>query len=652
MADRPAVTRGVNEADPFRTSSSHGARRVRRVGQGDLAAAGVDLDAAAVVSAERRVHRVDTGDLAAVGVDLDASAVVSTERRGCLGDPNALVAAVAGNGKATEELQMDYQKFVSIFYKTLNEKPSTIYKFYDKDAILVWTPHTKDLTSEIRTKKVIKWYMSDAESAPSTQFYPHCFVAQQQGELIVLVVNGNCKGFGLNRSNYVQSFLLTKKCIILSDFLFVFKHDTPIRVPRNQPRPVHLAADFMRGQSMRYFEQSSSFKDSKEIEQDNHLVDSRTGKFTVRKTVAVVYDDRMLLHRPDFYCKDGSVRMIQHNEPADVDDIPERISCIMDKLYEDNLMDRVTVVEPSFASVDDVLSVHCPDYAEFIECLPPSPANLDKYMFYNTPDMFCSEGTRDAVLLAAGAAIKAAQLVNSGEYQKAFAIVRPPGHHAGRDEAEGFCYFNNLVIAALNLLRKHEVKKILGVDWDVHHGNGSQELLYSSNEVLFFSCFNNALRYPKTMKQGVEHVGKGKGAGYNVNVPLRTNFGDADMLYVWEEILLPLLKEFDPDIILLSCGFDAALGDVGLAKVTAPCYATLLHKLIESGNGKVVLILEGGYNLQVLANCASHCVRLMTGDTEVLLKDDTIKAPPKSTKDTVNLLKHHLSRYWEVFKDC
>lgn len=273
-----------------------------------------------------------------------------------------------------------------------------------------------------------------------------------------------------------------------------------------------------------------------------------------------------------------------------------------------------------------------------------------EYTDHYTEDMYCSEDTRDAVYLAAGGFIMGCKGVLNGDFQSAFAIVRPPGHHARESIAEGFCYTNNVAIGASNAIREHGIERVLVVDFDVHHGNGTQELFYKTDQVLFVSTYNKSLKYPSTPSKDINQIGEGKGECYNINIPLSNKFKNADVEYVWDEFLLPIAKEYDPEIILVSAGFDAAIGDpIGRCCLTAKCYATLVKKLMEVGTGRMVLSLEGGYDLAMLADCVSHCVRALLGDTDVLLDGSKRELPFPSTRKTIKELKALLWK-WECFK--
>ncbi|XBI69043.1 hypothetical protein VPH35_048164 [Triticum aestivum] len=313
-------------------------------------------------------------------------------------------------------------------------------------------------------------------------------------------------------------------------------------------------------------------------------------------------------------------------------------------------LDSVKVLKSEPAKLEDMLAIHSLKHMNFIESLPLNKTNVDEFSEYYTDDMYCSAGTREAVYLAAGGFIMGCEGVFKGDFQSAFAIVRPPGHHARESIAEGFCYANNLAIGTSKLIREVRVERVLVVDFDVHHGNGTQELFYKSDQVLFVSTYNKSLRYPSSPSKDINQIGEGKGEGYNINIPLSNKFKNADIQFVWDEFLLPIAKEYNPQIILVSAGFDAAIGDpVGKCLLSPKCYGTLIQKLMEIGTGRMVLSLEGGYHLPMLADCVSHCVRALLGDIDVLLDGSERGLPFRSTKKTVNELKALLCSKWNCF---
>jgi acetoin utilization deacetylase AcuC-like enzyme len=217
-------------------------------------------------------------------------------------------------------------------------------------------------------------------------------------------------------------------------------------------------------------------------------------------------------------------------------------------------------------------------------------------------------------MLAAGAAVGAVEEVWSGRVQNAFALVRPPGHHAEAQGAMGFCLLNNAAIAA-EAARRLGAERVMVLDWDVHHGNGTQHVFEQRRDVLYLSSH----QYPYYPGTGASHeVGTGAGAGYTVNCPLPPGQGDADYGAVFHDLFLPAGEAFRPDIVIVSAGFDAHARDpLADMLVTERGFAAMCTSLAELAlrqcGGKLVLLLEGGYNLEALAQSVRACLEVMTG---------------------------------------
>jgi acetoin utilization deacetylase AcuC-like enzyme len=206
----------------------------------------------------------------------------------------------------------------------------------------------------------------------------------------------------------------------------------------------------------------------------------------------------------------------------------------------------------------------------------------------------------EAALWAAGGLLELIKAVMEKRLDNGFALVRPPGHHAERDRAMGFCLFNNVAIGARYALRKYSLQRILIVDWDVHHGNGTQNSFYEDPQVLYFSTHRYGFFYPGT--GGAKEVGKGRGEGFNVNVPLSTGVGDAEYGNIFEKFLKPIALEYQPQLLLVSAGFDTHHDDpLGGMEVTEKGFARMTQVLMEiaelTAQEKLVITLEGGYDV-------------------------------------------------------
>jgi acetoin utilization deacetylase AcuC-like enzyme len=242
-------------------------------------------------------------------------------------------------------------------------------------------------------------------------------------------------------------------------------------------------------------------------------------------------------------------------------------------------------------------------------------------------------------------------MVHSGKLDNAFALVRPPGHHAERAQAMGFCLFNNAAIAARYAQEHLKLSRIMVVDWDLHHGNGTQHSFEEDASILYFSTHQYPY-YPGT--GSLTEVGRGKGEGYTVNVPLSMGYGDGEYVGIFERILRPVTLEFNPEIILVSAGFDIYMEDpLGGMNVTPDGFAGLTRSIMQMANeccaGKVVITLEGGYDLQGLRDSVKAVLKELAGlsetDMRVLLNKADQRALDHVTKQVIDVQR----RYWKSF---
>jgi histone deacetylase 6 len=212
-----------------------------------------------------------------------------------------------------------------------------------------------------------------------------------------------------------------------------------------------------------------------------------------------------------------------------------------------------------------------------------------------------------------------------GDVNNGFAIIRPPGHHAQSGMAGGYCVINHVAVAASYALTNLGLSKILIVDWDVHHGNGTQEIFFDNPNVLYISLhrWEGGNFFPFSANAGPTHIGKGRGKGYNANVGWsRKGMGDAEYLAAWTRLVLPLAREFDPDLVLVSAGFDAAQGDMGDCNVAPQCFGQMTRMLMTLAKGRVVCTLEGGYKRSILSKCVLSVLHALTGMPDEANKDE------------------------------
>jgi len=287
---------------------------------------------------------------------------------------------------------------------------------------------------------------------------------------------------------------------------------------------------------------------------------------------------------------------------------PERLTVIFNRLKEKGLCGQLYALKSSPAPLEWITTVHS---SEYVERVRESCRKGVKYL--DTMDVPICEKSYDAAVAAVGGVLSAVDAVIDGEIENAFCAVRPPGHHAMRDTAMGFCIFNNIAIAARYVQNKYLLERVLIVDWDVHHGNGTQAAFYDDPNVLYFSVHQYPF-YPMTGDESER--GMGKGMNYNINIPMAAGCGDSEYKEAFAEILKPAALAFEPEFVLISAGFDAQEADLlGGMGVTAEGFAELTRIVKELAErcceGRVVSILEGGYNLENLPDAVEAHIRVL-----------------------------------------
>jgi acetoin utilization deacetylase AcuC-like enzyme len=290
------------------------------------------------------------------------------------------------------------------------------------------------------------------------------------------------------------------------------------------------------------------------------------------KNVGFIYDEIFLKHETPDWHPERKERLIQ----------------IVSTLKKSGLWEKLIHIKPRRATYEDIALVHTPDYIKKIEHF--GTGHLD-------PDTYMSEETLEASLYAAGAMIEAVDRCKKGDIERAFCAVRPPGHHAESDRAMGFCIFNNVAIGA-RYAQKIGHKKVFIIDFDVHHGNGTQHIFEEDDTVFYFSTHEYP-HYPGT--GNVLEKGMGKGKGYTFNVPMPSGSGDKEYLIAFEKTLPPLVKNFNPDIILVSAGYDLHRNDpLSGIRVSDEGIRIIVNSVLSCSSNPVIFALEGGYNLPAL----------------------------------------------------
>ena len=294
----------------------------------------------------------------------------------------------------------------------------------------------------------------------------------------------------------------------------------------------------------------------------------------------------------------------KHNTGPGHPEQAARYSAVMNRFEDAGVLQTLTALDVRPATDDELVLVHSRDYIALVRD-EISCGDLE----LSTGDTTISSGSLEAALTAAGAVLSAVDAVFSEEIDNAFCVVRPPGHHASAAQGMGFCLFNNVAVAARYAQRKFGAERVLIADWDVHHGNGTQDIFYQDGSVFFFSTHQSPW-YPGT--GSASERGEGAGQGTTLNCPLPGGSGRELVLKAFQQTLLPAAEAFRPDLILLSAGFDSRVNDpLGQFVLTDEDFHELTRVMMELAShyceGRLVSVLEGGYNLDGLASaCEAH----------------------------------------------
>ncbi|EFN68742.1 Histone deacetylase 4 [Camponotus floridanus] len=383
-----------------------------------------------------------------------------------------------------------------------------------------------------------------------------------------------------------------------------------------------------------------------------------------RPTTGLAYDPLMLKHA----CVCGET-VRGHPEHGG------RLQSVWARLSETGLLQRCDRVRSRKASLEEIQTCHSEAHALLFGTNPLNRQKLDMSKLSQLPiksfvrlpcggvgvdsDTTWNElNTAPAARMAVGCVVELAFKTALGDIKNGFAVVRPPGHHAETNQAMGFCFFNSVAIATRLLQQKLDVRKILILDWDVHHGNGTQQMFYDDPRVLYLSIHrhDDGNFFPGT--GGPTECGAGEGLGYNVNVAwsggLNPPMGDAEYLAAFRTIVMPIAKEYDPDLVIVSAGFDAAVGHpapLGGYKVSPACFGKMTQQLLNLADGKVVLALEGGYDLAAICDSAQECVRALLGDEPSPLRDEELaRIPCQNAIDTLQKTIAIQMSHWPCVK--
>ncbi|KAF2092952.1 hypothetical protein NA57DRAFT_49412, partial [Rhizodiscina lignyota] len=368
----------------------------------------------------------------------------------------------------------------------------------------------------------------------------------------------------------------------------------------------------------------------------------------------LVYDVRMRFHTELIhYDKIGND--YHPEDPRRTHEIFTELSkagLVVDELADPSPEDHYKLwrIRAREATPAEICLVHTSEHYGWAEGLPNMSNNelieeerRHESIYLHKMTFFCAK-------LSCGGAIEACRAVVAGHVKNSIAVIRPPGHHAESDEASGFCFFDNVGVAARVCQRDFpdKCRKVFVLDWDVHHGNGVQEAFYKDPNVLYISlhvhCDGNF--YPPGPFGDHKHCGEGEGLGYNVNIPWSSHGKtDADYLLAFQKVVMPIAREFDPDLVIIAAGFDAAEGDtLGQCHISPAGYAHMTHMLMSLAKGKVAVVLEGGYNLRSISKSALAVTRTLMGEPPDRILDID---PTDAAIDDIQSVIVQQSRFWK-----
>jgi acetoin utilization deacetylase AcuC-like enzyme len=331
-------------------------------------------------------------------------------------------------------------------------------------------------------------------------------------------------------------------------------------------------------------------------------------------------------------------RMLEHHcGGEDHPERPQRLRAILDLLRR-RPVPGTRWLEATPATRDHVERIHPPRYVDQIDRIRGKSFRFDE-------DTMATEASVEAAYLAAGAAVQLVEALMTGEASRGFALVRPPGHHAEPMRAMGFCLFNNIAIAAAHAIEAHGCQRVLIVDWDVHHGNGTQEAFYARRDVLFVSLH----QWPFYPGGGAAtETGIRDGEGFTVNIPLPAGCDDGDYLTAFHEIIVPVAELYEPQLVLVSAGFDAHEGDpLAQMRLSTAGYSAMCGVMRQIADrfagGRLGLVLEGGYDIESLAADVDACVKVLAGEAPA-----TISGEAETGLGAIRRAQQVQRRFWPM----
>ncbi|KAK4509410.1 uncharacterized protein ATC70_007761 [Mucor velutinosus] len=381
--------------------------------------------------------------------------------------------------------------------------------------------------------------------------------------------------------------------------------------------------------------------------------DNQTATVVKHNTLANLARPRRLLKTGFVY----DTAMSYHATPDDTEIHPEdprRIFKIFNIMERHGLLTECKRIKSRRATKDEILLVHNITHYRTLRNTSDLKTRAEYMNMEKDYDsIYLNSNSFESGLYAVGSLCNLVEAVARNEIKNAFAIIRPPGHHAESDVPMGFCLFNNVAIATRYCMKKLNVKKTLIIDWDIHFGNGTQSIFSDDPNVLYISLhrYEDGSFYPSDLKGCASYTGHNKGVGKTVNIPWPcAGMTDADYIYAFREIVIPIAMEFDPDIVIVSAGFDAAINDpIGKCKVTPAGYGQMTHLLKSVANGKLAIALEGGYDLNSIAISALACMNVLLGEAPEPIRPDLF--PQKACIQTVETVKQYQRHHWKCISE-
>ncbi|GAN04554.1 conserved hypothetical protein [Mucor ambiguus] len=403
----------------------------------------------------------------------------------------------------------------------------------------------------------------------------------------------------------------------------------------------------------------SSADDESEIDMSNYPNafarhrDNHAATVVKRNTQANLVRPRRLLKTGFVY----DTAMSYHATPDDTEIHPEdprRIFKIFNIMERHGLLTECKRIKSRRATKHEILLVHNIKHYRTLRNTSDLKTRIEYMNMEKDYDsIYLNSNSFESGLYAVGSLCNLVEAVVRNEIKNAFAIIRPPGHHAESDVPMGFCLFNNVAIATRHCMTKLNVKKTLIVDWDIHFGNGTQSIFSDDPNVLYISLhrYEDGSFYPSDLKGCASYTGHNKGAGKTVNIPWPcAGMTDADYIYAFREIVIPVAMEFDPDIVIVSAGFDAAINDpIGKCKVTPAGYGQMTHLLKSVANGKLAIALEGGYDLNSIAISALACMNVLLGEAPEPIQSNLF--PQKACIQTIETVKQYQRHHWKCISE-